>query len=59
MGSPFDYGEALVNTGVNHFQVNAGYIYEPITPYYLYQKNYRFNQVSHAYSIRLVKSPPG
>ncbi|MEE8658605.1 LPS-assembly protein LptD [Acetobacteraceae bacterium EV16G] len=58
-GKPFDYGEALVNTGVNHFHVNAGYIYEPITPYYLYQQNYRFNQVSRAYSTPISEITAG
>ena len=32
----FDYGEGLVSAGVPFLRVSAGYIYEPITPYYYY-----------------------
>ncbi|EUK18238.1 LPS-assembly protein LptD [Commensalibacter papalotli (ex Servin-Garciduenas et al. 2014)] len=41
--SPYDgkvtYGEGIFNVGFNHFGINGGYIYEPITPYYYYWGN--------------------
>ncbi|QHI96409.1 LPS assembly protein LptD [Aristophania vespae] len=37
----FDYGEALLSTGLPFLRFTGGYVYEPITPYYLYRTNYR------------------
>ncbi|WP_408887055.1 LPS-assembly protein LptD [Kozakia baliensis] len=37
----FDYGEGLLSAGVPIFHVNAGYIYEPVTPYYYYATDFR------------------
>ncbi|WP_336944883.1 LPS assembly protein LptD [Asaia sp. HN010] len=45
----FDYGEGLVSVGVPVFHVNAGYIYEPVTPYYFYATNYRLNGPTQVY----------
>lgn len=33
------FGEGIFNTGFNHFGINGGYIYEPVTPYYYYFGN--------------------
>lgn len=36
-----DFGEALISTGVPLFRLTGGYVYEPVTPYYMYRMNYR------------------
>lgn len=45
----FDYGEGLISTGVPLLHINAGYVYEPVTPYYYYATNYRTNGPTSAY----------
>ncbi|MCQ9156086.1 LPS-assembly protein LptD [Acidomonas methanolica] len=45
----FDYGEGLISTGVPLFHINAGYVYEPVTPYYYYATNYRQNGPTSAW----------
>lgn len=44
-----DYGEGLLSVGVPIFHVNAGYIYQPVTPYYYYAENYRVSGPTSVY----------
>jgi LPS-assembly protein len=44
-----DFGEGLLSAGVPLFHVNAGYIYQPVTPYYYYATNYRVSGPTSIY----------
>jgi|GEM_PF-431145 len=44
-----DFGEGLASAGTQLFRVNAGYVYEPVTPYYYYATNYRVGGPTSVY----------
>ncbi|MBB2197537.1 LPS-assembly protein LptD [Gluconacetobacter sp. 1c LMG 22058] len=47
-----DFGDALFSTGVEHFRVTGGYVYEPVTPYYYYATNLQTSGPPSAYYVR-------
>ncbi|ACI52774.1 Organic solvent tolerance protein [Gluconacetobacter diazotrophicus PA1 5] len=47
-----DFGDALVSTGVKHFHLTSGYVYEPVTPYYYYATNIQTASPNAAYYVR-------
>ncbi|GBQ30565.1 LPS-assembly protein LptD [Gluconacetobacter azotocaptans] len=48
-----DFGDGLISTGVDHFRVTGGYVYEPVTPYYYYATNIQTGAPPAAYNARM------
>lgn len=47
-----DFGDALLSTGLTHFHVTGGYVYEPVTPYYYYATNIQTGNPPAAYYVK-------
>ncbi|MBB2200270.1 LPS-assembly protein LptD [Gluconacetobacter tumulisoli] len=48
-----DFGDGLISTGVDHFRITGGYVYEPVTPYYYYATNIQTGSPPAAYDARM------
>ncbi|WP_371863391.1 LPS-assembly protein LptD [Acetobacter nitrogenifigens] len=47
-----DFGDALFGLSIPHFQINGGYVWEPVTPYYYYVNNFRNSTPTSVYFQR-------
>ncbi|WP_240810532.1 LPS-assembly protein LptD [Formicincola oecophyllae] len=59
-GGHFNYGEAILNIGVPAFRLMGGYVYEPVTPFYYYYRDFRRSDyLNQPYTTRVSEITGG